>query len=180
MQGTERLPQYVPVTALGALSTERGEFEVRRATAADVPLILALLQDDHIGRLRENGSSEQTSAAFKAIDSDPNQLLLVVIDVWEDVVATMQVTFIASLSRNGALRAQLEAVRVDRGSRDAGLGSAFLEWVLHECRRRGARLVQLTTDKRRDGARRFYEAHGFGASHEGMKLELPAQGSVTH
>ena len=168
------------MTALGALSTERGEFEVRRATAADIPLILALLRDDHIGQLRENGPSERTTAAFEAIDSDPNQLLLVVVDAWEDVVGTMQVTFIASLSRNGALRAQLEAVRVDRGARDAGLGSVFLEWVLEECQRRGVGLVQLTTDKRRDGARRFYEAHGFEASHEGMQLELPVQDSAAH
>ena len=94
------------------------------------------------------------------------------VDGWDDVVATMQVTFIANLSRGGTLRAQLEAVRVTPALRDHRLGSALLIWVLLECRRRGAGLVQLTTDKRRDGARRFYEAHGFQASHEGMKLDL--------
>ena len=154
------------------LTTSRGGFGVRRATASNVSAILSLLQDDHIGWLRESGANAQTAAAFEAIDQDPNQLLLVVVDGWEDVVATMQVSFIPNLSRNGTLRAQLEAVRVDRELRDVGLGSAFLQWVLGECRRRGAGLVQLTTDKRRDGARRFYEAHGFESSHEGMKLQF--------
>lgn len=145
---------------------------MRRAVAEDVAQILALLRDDPIGSLREKGTEDRAAVAFAAIDADPNQLLLVVVDGWEDVVATMQVTFIPNLSRNGTLRAQFEAVRVSAELRDLGLGSALLRWALDECRRRGAGLVQLTTDKRRDGARRFYEAHGFVASHEGMKLEL--------
>ncbi|WP_297342714.1 GNAT family N-acetyltransferase [Amnibacterium sp.] len=158
--------------ALASIATRQGVFQVRRAIAEDVAHILELLGDDPIGSLRETGADERTAAAFVAIDADPNQLLIVVVDGWEDVVATMQVTFIPNLSRNGTLRAQLEAVRVSAELRDLGLGSALLRWVLDECRRRGAGLVQLTTDKRRDGARRFYEAHGFVASHEGMKLEL--------
>jgi GNAT superfamily N-acetyltransferase len=160
------------VSTLASLATRQGVFEVRRAGPEDVSQVMALLRDDPIGSLRETGMDERTARAFAAIDADPNQLLLVVVDGWDDVVGTMQVTFIANLSRNGTLRAQLEAVRVSTELRDLGLGSAFLRWVLDECRRRGAGLVQLTTDKRRDGARRFYEAHGFVASHEGMKLEL--------
>lgn len=160
------------MTALASFSTPQGRFVVRRAAEEDVPAILALLRDDSIGSRREFGMNGRTAAAFSAIDVDPNQLLLVVADEWDDVVATMQVTFIANLSRNGALRAQLEAVRVSRELRDLGLGSAFLSWVVEECRRRGAGLIQLTTDKRRDGARRFYESQGFEATHEGMKLEL--------
>lgn len=143
------------MNALATISTARGSFEVRRATAEDVSSILALLRDDAIGRLRETTADDRTAAAFAAIDADPNQLLLVVSDSWDDVVATMQVTFIPNLSRNGALRAQLEAVRVSAELRDLGLGSEFLAWVVGECRRRGAGLIQLTTDKRRDGARRF-------------------------
>jgi GNAT superfamily N-acetyltransferase len=161
-----------PVTSLASIATQQGVFELRRAAGEDVAQILALLGDDRIGRLRETGVNERTAEAFAAIDVDPNQLLLVAVDSWEDVVATMQVTFIPNLSRNGTLRAQLEAVRVSDDLRDLGLGSAFLQWVVDECRRRGVGLVQLTTDKRRDGARRFYETHGFVASHEGMKLEL--------
>jgi GNAT superfamily N-acetyltransferase len=154
------------------LSTASDEYRVRRAVADDVEAILELLRDDPIGRTRELPLNERTQRAFEAIDRNPGQLLLVVTDGWDDVVATMQVTFIPNLSRSGTLRAQLEAVRVAHQLRDAGLGSAFLGWVLGECRRRGVGLVQLTTDKRRDGALRFYEAHAFVASHDGMKLEL--------
>lgn len=160
------------MAALASFSTPQGSFVVRRAVEEDVPSILALLRDDPIGSRREFGMNDRTSAAFLAIDVDPNQLLLVVVDEWDGVVATMQLTFIANLSRNGTLRAQLEAVRVSGERRDLGLGSAFLSWVIDECRRRGAGLIQLTTDKRRDGARRFYESRGFEATHEGMKLEL--------
>ncbi|MGN6744312.1 MAG: GNAT family N-acetyltransferase [Amnibacterium sp.] len=155
------------------LSTPSGTYRVRRAGAEDVAAILELLRDDPIGRTREPAAAdERTQRAFEAIDQDSGQLLLVVTDEWDDVVATMQVTFLPNLSRGGTLRAQLEAVRVAHRLRDAGLGSAFLGLVLDECRRRGAGLVQLTTDKRRDGAVRFYERHGFVASHEGMKLDL--------
>lgn len=167
------------MTALVTLPTDRGDVVVRRALPDDVPAIVALLQEDPIGALRERAPDERTAAAFAAIDADPHQLLLVVVDDRGVVVATMQVTFIASLSRNGAVRAQLEAVRVSGALRGQGLGSSLLTWVLGECRRRGAGLVQLTTDKRRDGARRFYERHGFEASHEGMKLDLRQERSGT-
>ena len=33
-------------------------------------------------------------------------------------------------------------------------------------------MLQLTTDRQRADARRFYESLGFVASHEGMKLRL--------
>jgi len=89
-----------------------------------------------------------------------------------DVVGTMQLSFIPGLSRQGALRAQVEAVRVAAGHRGRGLGAAMLGWAIAEARRRGCALVQLTTDKSRDAAHRFYERLGFVASHEGMKLVL--------
>ena len=84
----------------------------------------------------------------------------------------MQVSFLPGLSRQGALRAQIEAVRVRAGDRNRGLGAAMIGWALEESRRRGCGLVQLTTDKSREDAHRFYERLGFVASHEGMKLLL--------
>jgi GNAT superfamily N-acetyltransferase len=159
------------MTVLGRIAAAGGELEVRRALAADVPAILGLLREDAIGAGRETAPDAVYAAAFAAVDADPHQLLLVVRD-GAGVVATMQVTFIPGLSRGGTLRAQLEAVRVASRLRGSGLGSAFLAWVLEECRRRGASLVQLTTDARRADARRFYERAGFVASHTGMKLDL--------
>jgi GNAT superfamily N-acetyltransferase len=57
-------------------------------------------------------------------------------------------------------------------ARGRGLGAAMIGWAVDESRRRGCGLVQLTTDKSRTDARRFYERLGFVASHEGMKLAL--------
>jgi len=87
-------------------------------------------------------------------------------------VATMQLCFLPGLSRRGALRAQIEAVRVHEAYRGRGLGAAVITWAIDEARRRHCALVQLTTDKSRTAAHRFYERLGFAASHEGMKLSL--------
>jgi GNAT superfamily N-acetyltransferase len=138
--------------------------------------------------------------AFAAIDADPAHLLVVLTpDAGETdavgpaadgspagvsdaaispavgseaVVGTMQLSFIPGLARRGALRAQVEAVRVREDHRGAGLGGAMMSWAIAEARRRGCALVQLTSDKRRAQAHRFYGRLGFVASHEGFKLTL--------
>jgi GNAT superfamily N-acetyltransferase len=84
----------------------------------------------------------------------------------------MQLSFLSGLARRGALRAQIEAVRVHEAYRNRGLGAAMFTWAINESRRRHCTLVQLTTDKSRTPAHRFYERLGFVASHEGMKLSL--------
>jgi len=88
------------------------------------------------------------------------------------VIATMQLSMLPGLARRGALRAQVEAVRVRADYRSRGLGTALFEWAIAESRRRGCALVQLSTDKSRADAHRFYERLGFVASHEGLKLHL--------
>jgi GNAT superfamily N-acetyltransferase len=62
---------------------------------------------------------------------------------------------------------------VAAGYRGRGTGGLLLDWVVAWARERGCRMVQPTTDKRRPDAGRFYEALGFEATHEGMKLPLP-------
>lgn len=150
------------------------EIAFRRATEEDVAAIVAMLADDPLGAAREDISTPLAQAyvtAFRAIDADPNQHLAV---MTEDgaVVGTLQLTFIAGLSRKGALRGQIEAVRVAAGKRGAGLGQRLFEWAIAECRARGCRTVQLTTDKSRADAHRFYDRLGFKASHVGYKLAL--------
>jgi len=148
---------------------------LRRATRDDLPAIVRLLVDDPIGRTREAAGEADDfgpyTAAFTAIDTDPAQLLVVAAD-GIDVVATMQLSFIPGLARRGALRAQGEAVRVAASHRSRGLGEAMFQWALEEARCRGCAVVQLTTDKTRADAHRFYERLGFTASHEGYKLQL--------
>jgi GNAT superfamily N-acetyltransferase len=95
------------------------------------------------------------------------------------VVGTLQLTFIPGMARRGALRAQIEAVRVGEAQRGLGLGREMMLWAIEESRRRGCALVQLTTDKQREAAHRFYARLGFAASHEGMKLALVSAGQQT-
>ena len=111
------------------------------------------------------------TAAFAAIDGDPNQLLA----VGEEegiLVGCLQLTFIPGLSLQGMLRGQIESVRIAAARRGGGLGHTMLEWAIAECRRRGCGLVQLTMNKSRDETLRFYQSLGFVASHEGFKLTL--------
>lgn len=148
-------------------------YDVRRAARADVPAIVALIAADQIGAARDGGELEPYERAFAAIDADPAQLLVVVTEpAGGAVVATLQLTVIPGLARRGSLRGQIEAVRVREDLRGRGLGQALMTWAIDEARRRGCTLIQLTSDKRRADALRFYDRLGFTASHEGLKLRV--------
>ncbi|UIJ63782.1 GNAT family N-acetyltransferase [Amycolatopsis acidiphila] len=145
---------------------------IRRATGADVEPIVAMLADDQLGRQRESAADPAPyRRAFEAIDGDPNQFLAVAEDAGE-VIGTLQLTFIPGLSRKGATRALVEAVRVRSDRRGDGLGAVLMKWAVEEARRRGCALVQLTSDASRTGAHRFYLRLGFEQSHFGFKLTL--------
>ncbi|KGM35777.1 GNAT family N-acetyltransferase [Inquilinus limosus] len=144
---------------------------MRPAEAGDLPAILRLLADDPLGKNREAAVEAPYQAAFAAIAADPNHEM-VVAELDGRVVGCFQLSFIPGLSRRGAWRAQIESVRIDSALRGRGAGRAMMEWAIARARSRGCALVQLTTDKRRPDAHRFYARLGFVASHEGMKLEL--------
>jgi len=146
----------------------------RPAIRADLPAIVALIAADRIGATREDAREPLAACyveAFEALVHDPNQLLAVA-DEAGVVVGTLQLTFIPGLSRKGSWRGQIEAVRVAETHRGAGLGAQFFEWAIARCRKRGCSLVQLTTDRTRPDAHRFYDRLGFEASHVGYKLKL--------
>ncbi|MDX8479242.1 GNAT family N-acetyltransferase [Mesorhizobium sp. VK24D] len=150
------------------------EVHIRRAEAADLSAIVAMLADDMLGRAREDTNMPLAQAyldAFAALDSDPNQLLAVMTD-GADIIGTLQISFLAGLSSQGAWRGQIEAVRIAVNRRGERLGQRLLEWAIGKCRERGCRVVQLTTNKSRLDAHRFYERLGFKASHIGYKLQL--------
>jgi GNAT superfamily N-acetyltransferase len=163
---------------------------LRRAVGEDVPGLVAMLADDALGAGREaaadgvaldgaalDGAALDGAAlepylrAFGAIDADPAHLLVAAC-AGAALVGTMQLTFLPGLSRRGASRAQIEAVRVHRDHRGQRLGEFMIRWAIAEAGRRGCAIVQLTTDKSRTDAHRFYARLGFAASHEGMKLQL--------
>lgn len=149
-----------------------GEVTIRPAVAADVPAIVAMLADDILGAQRETPDDlAPYERAFAGIDADPGQVL-VVADRAGTVVGTLQLTFIPGLSRRGSMRALIEAVRVASDQRGGGLGARLVRWAVDEARRRGAVLVQLTSDAQRGDAHRFYERLGFTASHVGFKQML--------
>ncbi|MQB41073.1 GNAT family N-acetyltransferase [Rhizobium sp. ICMP 5592] len=146
----------------------------RSAQAADLPAIIALLSDDVLGQQREDPSSPPNPLyieAFQAILADPNQLQ-VVATLHEEVIGTLQLTFIPGLARKGAWRGQIEGVRVSAAHRGSGVGQQMFDWAIVQCKAKGCDLVQLTTDKERPDAHRFYEKLGFIGSHIGYKLTL--------
>lgn len=145
---------------------------IRRAVADDVPEIVALLADDSLGAKRESPDDlTPYQVAFKAVDADPNQLL-VVVEHEGAVVGTAQLSYIPGLSRRGALRAQIEGVRVRSDQRGTGLGERMMRWLIDTARERGADVVQLTSDVSREGAHRFYQRLGFQPTHVGFKMAL--------
>ncbi|GEJ99556.1 GNAT family N-acetyltransferase [Streptomyces sp. ATE26] len=149
-----------------------GDLEIRRATAPDLPTIVAMLADDPLGAQRESPDDlSPYRTALERLDADPNQRLVVA--VREDrVVGTLQLTIIPGLSRRGATRSVIEAVRIHADERGSGLGTQLIQWAIDESRRQGCQLVQLTSDSSRTDAHRFYERLGFTASHVGFKLPL--------
>ncbi|MEU0660028.1 GNAT family N-acetyltransferase [Streptomyces lavendulocolor] len=146
--------------------------DIRPATPADIPAIVAMLADDPLGAQRESPDDlTPYTAAFERLAGDPNQHLVVAVRA-EQVVGTLQLTIIPGLSRRGATRSIVEGVRVHADERGGGLGTQLIEWAIAESRRRQCRLVQLTSDATRTDARRFYERLGFEASHVGFKMPL--------
>lgn len=146
----------------------------RQATREDVPQLVAMLADDKLGHQREAYGDPLPDCyyeAFTAIDTDPNNEL-VVAEGEGRIVGTLQLTFIPYLTFKGGTRAQIEAVRVHSDFRSRGLGRKFFEWAIERAKERDCHVVQLTTNKQRDRARDFYDALGFEATHDGMKLYL--------
>ncbi|MEU8029040.1 GNAT family N-acetyltransferase [Streptomyces sp. NPDC049099] len=146
----------------------------RPATRADLPAVLALLADED--RVVDPETVEVTEAyerAFAAIEADPRNEMLVLVDTVDGtVVGCLQATYIPGLGRRGAERALIEAVRIRADRRGGGLGRILMERATGRARARGCALVQLTSNKSREDAHRFYTALGFARSHEGFKLTL--------
>jgi GNAT superfamily N-acetyltransferase len=146
----------------------------RLATRAVLPTIVRMLADDDLGSQREkieDPLAESYYSAFEQIDNDPNHELIVA-ERNGEVIGTLHLMFLPSVSFQGGLRAQIESVRVDKRFQSQGIGSLMMKWSVERAKQRGAHVVQLTTHKTRQDAHRFYERLGFKGSHMGMKLSL--------
>ena len=148
------------------------KLSIRPARQSDLAALIALYGDDDIGVTREATEPDAAyQSAFDAIQADPNQIL-VVGEQDTKIVATLLLSFLPGLSRHGAWRAQIEAMRVSGSLHGQGVGKSLLDWSVAEARNRGCALVQLTSDRRRADAHRFYERAGFEPTHFGYKLSL--------
>jgi GNAT superfamily N-acetyltransferase len=146
----------------------------RLATRADLPSIVRMLADDDLGSQREifeDPLPESYYSAFEQIDDDPNHELIVA-ERDGEVIGTLHLMFLPSVSFQGGLRAQVESVRVGKRFQSQGTGSQMMKWSIERAKQRGAHVIQLTTHKTRVDAHRFYERLGFKGSHLGMKLSL--------
>lgn len=150
------------------------QVEFRKARRDDVVAIVEMLADDPLGAKRERFQSPLPQSyydAFEALDSDPhNELVLATVE--GQIVGVLQLTFIPYLTYQGGWRALIEGVRIASRFRSKGIGRVMFQWAIDRARERGCHMLQLTTDKARPDAFRFYESLGFAASHEGMKLHL--------
>ncbi|MBJ7437577.1 MAG: GNAT family N-acetyltransferase [Sphingopyxis sp.] len=147
---------------------------MRKATMSDVPAVVAMLFDDHLGRERETVGEKLDPAyiaAFNAIDADPNQQL-VVAELNGKVVGTMQLSYLPGIQFRGGWRQQVEAVRIASELRGQGLGEKMMIWAIEQARQRGCMLVQLSSHVSRAAAHRFYQRLGFDDQHVQMKLYL--------
>ena len=147
----------------------------REATKTDLLQIVEMIADDELGKARENYQIPlpvEYLNAFEKINSDENQELIVVENEDLEIIGTLQLSFIQYLTYRGGIRAQIEAVRIRNDKRGLGIGKIMFEWAINRAKARKAHLLQLTTDKKRPKAIKFYEKLGFKQSHEGMKMHF--------
>ena len=143
----------------------------RNATRADVPVIVALLADDPLGQSREAADLQPYLAAFDEIAATPMHQLIVA-ERDGRVIAFCQLTILAGLSRGAGRRALVESVRVAGEMRGSGVGAALMAECETRARKAGCLLIQLTTDRSRADAHRFYLRLGYSPTHVGMKKPL--------
>ena len=148
------------------------DFNVRKMLKSDLETVIMLLADDKLGKFREKNTPlihEDYICAFEQLDRDTNHFVGI-FEINGEIIGCLQISYIPGLTRGGSLRGQIEGVRVASAFRGKGYGAKMINWAIAECRRRGCKLVQLTSDKKRPDAIQFYEKIGFVKSHEGLKL----------
>lgn len=146
----------------------------RIATKHDLERIVEMLADDVLGSKRERNERPLPDSyikAYQAISADPNNELIVACR-GDEVIGVQQITFTPYITHQGGWRATIEGVRTSSSERGKGLGTELIRFGIQRAKERGCHVVQLTTDKKREDALRFYESLGFKASHEGLKMHL--------
>jgi GNAT superfamily N-acetyltransferase len=147
----------------------------RKAKKIDLSIIVEMIADDELGKKRENFQKplpKEYLNAFEKISSDENQELIVVENENSEIIGTFQLSFIQYMNYCGGIRAQMETVMVRKDKRGLGIGKIMFEWAINRAKERNANMLQLTSDKKRPRAIKFYKDLGFEATHEGMKMHF--------
>lgn len=147
----------------------------RQATKEDLPAIIEMIANDTLGQLREKYEDplpKEYYNAFERIDRDRNQELMVIENSEREVVGSFQLSFLQYLTYVGGIRCLVENVHVREDKTGQGIGKQMFQWIIERAKEKGAHLIQLTSNKLRPNAIRFYEGIGFKATHEGFKLHL--------
>ena len=147
---------------------------LRPGTHDDLPRIVELLADDPLGSTRETPGlplAREYTSAFDEITAQAGNGIIVA-EAGGEVIGCLQLTIVPGLSRRGAKRAFVEGVRVAGDYRSRGIGELLMREAIDQARAASCTLVQLTTDRSRGDAHRFYERLGFTASHVGFKLQI--------
>lgn len=147
---------------------------IREAGPEDLEAIIRLHEEDELGGHGDAWTPENRPAyesAFEAIRRSPDNRLFVALDE-DEVIGTFQLTFIPNLTGGGALRVKVESVKVKAGRRSGGIGAKMVAFMEDQARANGAAMLELTSNKARKDAHRFYERLGFARSHEGFKKKL--------
>lgn len=150
------------------------KLDFREAEKNEISTLVKMFADDKLGSQREDVSepvNERYIAAFNQIQNDPNNEIIVAIHK-NEIVGMMQLTYIPSLSHIGSKRCIVGGVRVQSPYRGQGLGTKIINWGIQKAESIGCEMVQITSDKQRPEAIRFYEKLGFKATHEGLRLKL--------
>ena len=146
----------------------------RTAMCGDLPFLIGMIVEDSVVSTGDDPADalhDDYVRALKTITEDPNQEMIIA-ELDGEPVGCFQITYIPGLMRRGSWRGLLEVVHVRADKRNLGLGSEMMRWAIERCRERNCGMVQLTSNKKRVEAHRFYERLGFVKSHEGFKYYL--------
>jgi GNAT superfamily N-acetyltransferase len=144
---------------------------IRSARRGDLPAIVGIIAAGTLRNAEDPSALSAYESAFEEIDGDPHSVALVA-ELEGEVVGTCQVFSFRHLQSQGGRCAELESMHVDEPYRNAGIGTQLLDAALQWARSQGCYRLQLTSNKVRTDAHRFYERHGLTASHEGFKIFL--------
>jgi GNAT superfamily N-acetyltransferase len=147
------------------------EVTIRVATEHDLVRIVELFEHGALFSGKEDPADMAPyRAALAEIEQGSGDVF--VAENGDVVVGVCQLIVFRHLQAKGRLCAEIESVHVHPDWRRRGVGRVLMSAAVARARALGCFRVQLTSNRARPDAHRFYAALGFEASHLGFKLML--------